>query len=81
MLFGRSFCFKRIALQTSNEAVCRAYCDAVFSVYKIKPSMSVGGNAVTTYKASIENEADRLKILASVDYGVGSVINQDLFLR
>lgn len=81
MLFGRSFSYKKIALQTSNEAVCRAYCDAVFSVYKINPSMSVGGSARPTYKASIDSEADRLKILASVDYGVGDVINRELFSR
>ncbi len=82
MLFGRSFSYKKIALQTTNEAVCRAYCDAVFSTYKIKPEVTVGGSARPTYKASIDSEADRLKILASVDYGVDEkVINNDLFLR
>ena len=82
MLFGRSFSYKKIALQTTNESVCRAYCDAVYSVYKIKPTVTVGGNARPTYKASIDSEADRLKILASVDFGVQeSVINNDLFLR
>ncbi len=82
MLFGRSFSYKKIALQTSNEAVCRAYCDAVFSVYKIKPEVAVGGNARPTYRAVIASEAERLKILASVDYGVDeNIINHNLFVR
>ncbi len=82
MLFGRSFSYKKIALQTSNETVCRAYCDAVFSVYKIKPEITVGGSARPTYKAVILSDAERLKILASVDYGVDqSIINRNLFLR
>lgn len=82
MLFGRSFSYKKIALQTSNEAVCRAYCDAVFSVYKIKPEITVGGNTRPTYKAVIISDAERLKVLASVDYGVDqSIINRNLFLR
>ena len=69
-------------MQTSNDTVCKAYCDAVFSVYKIKPEITVGGSARPTYKAAILSDAERLKILASVDYGVDqSIINRNLFLR
>ncbi len=82
MLFGRSFSLKRICLQTANESVAKAYCDAIFSVYKIRPSLSCGGNKIPTYKAEIASEAERLKILASVDYGVEeNIIDRSLFIR
>jgi len=82
MLFGRSFSLKRICLQTSNENVAKAYCDAVFSVYKIRPQISCGGSKIPTYKADVMSEAERLKILASVDYGVEeNVIDRSLFVR
>ena len=82
MLFGRSFSFKKISIQTNNESVAKAYCDAVFSVYKIRPEMSVGGSVRPTYKAEIKSEAERLKILASGDFGVGeNIIDRSFFHR
>lgn len=82
MLFGRSFSLKRISIQTGSESVARAYCDAVFSVYKIRPEISVGGSARPTYKAEIKSEAERLKVLASIDFGIGeSIIDRSFFVR
>lgn len=82
MLFGRSFSIKKITLQTGNENVARAYCDTVYSVYKIKPTLTVGGSIRPTYKAEISDESDRLKILASVDFGVAqSCIDRSFFIR
>ncbi len=82
MLFGRSFSIKKITLQTGNENVARAYCDTVYSVYKIKPTLTVGGSIRPTYKAEISDESDRLKILASVDFGVAqSRIDRSFFIR
>lgn len=82
MLFGRSFSLKSISLQTANESVARAYCDLINSVYKIKPTLKCGGSVKPTYKADITSEADRLKILATVDFGVGeNVIDKSFFLR
>jgi len=82
MLFGRSFSFKKIVFQTTNENVQKAYFDAVFSVYKVKPELTAGGNIKPTYKASIESESDRLKILASVDFGISEgFIDRSFFLR
>lgn len=71
MLFARSFSLKKIALQTTNERVALAYKDAIFSVFRVKAQISVGGNLRPTYKAEITNESDKLKILASVDFGMG----------
>ena len=82
MLFGRSFSFKKICLQTNNENVAKAYVDAVFSVYKIRPNLSCGGSTRPTYKAEIVSESDRMKILASGDFGVGeTVIDKAFFVR
>ena len=82
MLFGRSFSIKRICLQTNNENVAKGYCDAVFSAYKIRPQIASGGNKIPTFVAEVKSEADRLKILASVDYGVDEkVIDRTLFVR
>ena len=82
MLFGRSFSIKKIVLQTGNENVAKGYFDAIFSVYKVKPHITEGGSIRPTYKAEVVSEADRLKILASMDFGVtDSAINDELFLR
>lgn len=82
MLFGRSFSIKKIVLQTGNENVARAYCDIINAVYKIKPAVSVGGSIRPTYKAEITDESDRLKILASVDFGVAeNCIDRSFFIR
>lgn len=82
MLFGRSFSIKKISIQTGNENVAKGYCDAVFSVYKINPCITQGGSLRPTYKAEIKSEADRLKILASIDFGIEETpINSDFFVR
>lgn len=82
MLFGRSFSIKRICLQTANESVAKGYCDAVFAAYKIKPEISCGGNKIPTFVAEVKSEADRLKILASVDFGVEeNIIDRSFFSR
>lgn len=81
MLFGRSFSFKRISLQTANENVAKAYCDIIRSLYRVTPEISSGGNARPTFVAQVTSESDRLKILASVDFGIGDVIDRSAFVR
>ncbi|MBQ6825155.1 MAG: DNA-binding protein WhiA [Clostridia bacterium] len=82
MLFGRAFSIKKISIQTNNENVAKAYCNLIKEVYKIEPSLSVGGTARPTYKAEVSSESERLKILASIDFGIEEeVIDRTLFLR
>ena len=81
MLFGRSFSIKSISIQTLNENVVKAYSDAVYDVYKIRPEIHTGGRARPTYKAEITSESDRLKILASGDFGVEENIIQEYFFK
>lgn len=82
MLFGRSFSLKRICLQTQNEYMAQKYCELIYQVYKIKPSVTHGGKTRITYRAEIPNETDRLKILNSVGFDSEKIrINRDLFKR
>lgn len=81
MLFGRSFSFKAISLQTANENVAKAYCDLIYELYKIRPEIKKGGDLRPTFCAKVISESDRLKILASVDFGIGDVIDRTAFLR
>lgn len=82
MLFGRAFSIKKISIQTGNENVAKGYSDAVFLAYGIKPQITVGGKVRPTYKAEIVSESDRLKVLASIDFGIDEdLINNEFFLR
>ena len=82
MLFGRSFSIKSICLQTANENVAKAYCDLIYSQYKIRPELKQGGSVKPTFKADVKSEAERLKILATFDFGVAEkIIDDSFFLR
>ncbi len=82
MLFGRSFGIKKISLQTNNENVAKEYADIVKHTYKAQVDITVGGSVRPTYKAEVKSEADRLKILAMIDFGISeTVIDRSLFVR
>lgn len=82
MLFGRSFSYKKISVQTSNICVAEGYRDVVKQAYKADVSLTSGGDKRITYRAEVSSQADRLKILASVDYGMTeSPINTEVFRR
>ncbi len=82
MLFGRSFGIKKISLQTGNENVANAYADIIRHTYKADVNITVGGSVRPTYKAEVKSEADRLKILALIDFGISeTAIDRSLFLR
>ena len=82
MLFGRSFSLKRICMQTQNERMAQKYCELIYQVYKIKPSITCGGKTRVTYKAEVADEADRLKILNSVGFNSEECcINRAVFKR
>ncbi len=82
MLFGRSFSVKKISLQTGNENVAKEYADIIKYNYKAQVKISCGGTVRPTYKAEVLDEADRLKILAMIDFGISeTVIDRSLFVR
>lgn len=80
MLFGRSFSAKRIALQTTNKNVATAYAEVIKHTYKVDVEVSCGGSARPTYIAEVSSAADRLVILALIDFGISeNVIDRSLF--
>ena len=81
-LFGRSFNSKRISLQTDNERTALLYAKMLSSVYGVDVTIKRGGGKRETFIAEVLSEFDRLKILASVDFGIydGSIY-KDIFFR
>ncbi len=82
LLFSRFFSIKKIGMQTENEGSARLYAEMLSRVYGVEVKITSGGSKRPTYRAEVVSEADRLKILASVDFGIydGS-INREPFLR
>ena len=82
MLFGRSFSIRRIAFQTGNGDLARHYGEVLHKVFGADVKLKEGGKVRPTYTAEVETEADRLKIMASYDYGMSEdVIAEDVFRR
>ena len=78
LLFGRAFSAQKISMQSENEAVTRLYSDLIKKNYDAQVKITEGSSKNVTYRAQVSNEADRLKILASVDFGVadGKISNE-----
>lgn len=70
LLFSRSFSAKRICMQTENERSAVCYARLLSEVYDVEVEIKKGGGVRPTYIAEVTSEGDRLKILASVDFGV-----------
>ena len=82
MLFGRSFSINKIALQTGNENVAKAYAEVIKHTYNADVEITCGGNARPTYIARVSSAADRLRILAMIDFGISeTVIDKSLFVK
>lgn len=81
-LFGRSFSSQRICLQTENEKAAYLYAGLLRDIFDVDVDITVGGGKRPTYKAQVKSEGDRLRILASVDFGIGdSTINRELLYK
>ncbi len=81
-LFGRSFNSKRICLQTDNEKTAKFYARLIGNFYGVDVNIKTGGGKRLTYIAEVSSEFDRLKILASVDFGIyDGNIYKDYFYR
>ncbi len=69
-LFGRSFNAKRICLQTENEKTAKSYAMLLSGVYGVDVNVRASTGKCPTYIAEVNSEFDRLRILASVDFGI-----------
>lgn len=82
MLFGRSFSFKKISMQTGNSAMAQLYAGLIKSIFGVTAEITCGGSVRPTYIARVASEADRIKILACYDYGIADkLINNDIITR
>lgn len=79
LLFGRSFAYRRISMQTTNQEMALYYVRLLREVYQIDAAVISGGGSRKTYRVAVESDADRLRILASFDYGIyDGEINREL---
>lgn len=82
LLFGRSFSIKKIAMQSETAAVVKLYAMLIKKNYDATVKTAEGDSKNKTYRAEVPNEADRLKILASVDFGIiDGKISHEFFNR
>ena len=82
LLFSRSFSIKKICMQTENKSSAELYARLLKTVYVADCEITCGGGKRPTYVANVKSEADRLKILASVDFGIyEGKINKENFER
>ncbi len=82
LLFSRFFSVKKMGMQTENACSAYLYAEMIKHVYGADVKVNVGGSKRPTYKAEVASEADRLRILASVDFGINDeYINREPFLR
>ena len=82
LLFGRAFSQKKISIQSENFAVANLYMTLVQKSYGANVEITEGKSKKITYRAEVPDEIDRLKILASVDFGmVEGKISQEFFNR
>lgn len=82
LLFSRSFSVKQIKMQTETEAVALLFSRLISSVFSVECLVLRGGGKKAVYKISVPNEADRLKLLAFIDFGIHEgKINRELLSR
>lgn len=82
LLFGRAFSSKKISMQSENKAVVQLYSSFIKKNYDADVKITKGESKNTTYCAEVTDEIDRLKILASVDFGmVEGKISHEFFNR
>ena len=82
LLFGRSFTARKISMQSENQAVTKLYAAMIKKIYDATVDITQGESKNVTYRAEVTDEIDKLKILASVDFGLGEgKISHEFFNR
>ncbi len=82
LLFGRAFSSKKISMQSENYSVTKLYATMIQKSYDVGVEIIKGQSKNTTYRAEVSDEIDRLRILASVDFGMcDGKISHEFFNR
>lgn len=82
LLFGRSFNSSKIAMQSENKSVALLYRNLIQKSYGVQVDITEGKSKNVNYRAEVTDSTDRLKILASVDFGMSDgKISHEFFNR
>ena len=82
LLFSRSFSVEGIKMQTETQAVAALFKKLISEVYSVSCVIKNGTGKKTVYCLNVANEAERLKLLASVDFGIyEGNINREILSR
>lgn len=82
LLFGRTFNSSKIAMQSENKSVVLLYRNLIQKSYGVQVDITEGKSKNVNYRAEVTDSTDRLKILASVDFGiVDGKISHEFFNR
>ncbi len=82
LLFSRSFSIKKISMQTENENTARLYTSLIEDIYGVEVTLKAAVGDKKYHTACVQDESDRLRVLASVDFGVyEGKINKEAFRR
>lgn len=82
LLFSRAFTPKKISMQSENFSVTKLYATMIQKSYDSNVTITKGESKNVTYRAEVADEIDRLKILASVDFGMcDGKISHEFFNR
>jgi len=82
LLFGRTFSVKKISMQSENENVTQLYKNLIEKNYDVQVKITRGNSKKVTYRAEVPSDSERLKILASVDFGIADgKISHEFFNR
>lgn len=64
LLFGQSFNLNKISCLSDNNYVLNLYCSLIYKLFGITPHTEASGGKRPMYKAFIESETDRAKIIS-----------------
>lgn len=82
LLFGRAFKPQKISMQSENKSIAKLYSTMIKKNYDANVEITEGNGKNVVYKAEVVDEIDRLKILASVDFGmIEGKISHEFFNR
>lgn len=82
LLFGRAFNSSKIAMQSENKSVALLYRTLIQKSYGVQVDITEGKSKNVNYRAEVTDSTDRLKILASVDFGMSDgKISHEFFNR
>ena len=82
LLFGRAFAVNKISIQSENKEVVKLYSNLIQKNYGAQVKITEGDTKKVIYRAEVFDETDRLKILASVDFGMtDGKISHEFFNR